>query len=35
MADAMRWVVFALIEAEERGITQANVEEALKQAQAT
>ena len=34
MADAMRWVVFALIEAEERGITQANVEEVLKQAQA-
>lgn len=34
MADAMRWVVFALIEAEERGITQANVDEVLKTAQA-
>ena len=34
MADAMRWVVLALIEAEERGITQANVNEMVEQAQA-
>jgi general L-amino acid transport system substrate-binding protein len=33
MADAMRWVVYALIEAEERGITQANIDETLKKAQ--
>ena len=34
MADAMTWVVYALIEAEERGITQANVDAMLKQAEA-
>ena len=34
MADAMRWVVLALIEAEERGITQANVELMVKRAEA-
>lgn len=34
MADAMRWVVYALIEAEERGITQANVEEIVQTATA-
>ena len=32
MADAMRWVVFALIEAEDRGITQANVDDVLEKA---
>ena len=34
MADAMRWVVYALIEAEERGITQANLDEVLAKAKA-
>ena len=34
MADAMRWVVYALIEAEERGITQANLDAKLQQAEA-
>ena len=34
MADAMRWVVLALIEAEERGITQANVESMVERAEA-
>ena len=34
MADAMRWVVLALIEAEERGITQANVNAMVEQAEA-
>ena len=34
MGDAMTWVIYALIEAEERGITQANVKEMVKLAQA-
>ena len=34
MADAMTWVVLALIEAEERGITQANVNAMVEQAEA-
>ena len=34
MADAMNWVVLALIEAEERGITQANLDEMLTRAEA-
>ena len=34
MADATNWVVFALIEAEERGITQANLDDVLEQATA-
>ena len=34
MGDAMTWVVNALIEAEERGITQANVDAVVKQAAA-
>ena len=34
MADAMRWVVLALIEAEERGITQANIETMVQRAEA-
>ena len=34
MADAMTWVVYALIEAEERGITQANVDAMVKKAEA-
>ena len=34
MADAMRWVVYALIEAEERGITQENLDEVLAEAEA-
>ena len=34
MADAMTWVVYALIEAEERGITQANLEAKLETAKA-
>ena len=34
MADAMRWVVYALIEAEERGITQENLDEVLAKAEA-
>ena len=34
MADAMRWVVYALIEAEERGITQDNLDEVLARAEA-
>lgn len=33
-ADAVRWVVYALIQAEEAGITQANVEAKLAEAQA-
>jgi general L-amino acid transport system substrate-binding protein len=33
-ADAVRWVVYALIEAEERGITQANVKATLAAAKA-
>jgi general L-amino acid transport system substrate-binding protein len=32
MADATNWVVYALIEAEERGITQANLDDVLEQA---
>ena len=34
MADATNWVVYALIEAEERGITQANLDKVLEQATA-
>ena len=34
MADATRWVIYALIEAEERGITQANIDATLKRAEA-
>ena len=34
LGDAMAWVVYALIEAEERGITQANVDAVVKQAEA-
>ncbi len=34
MGDAMTWVIYALIEAEERGITQANVDSVVKQAEA-
>ena len=34
MGDAMTWVVYALIEAEERGITQANLDAKLQQAEA-
>ncbi|MAR07572.1 MAG: amino acid ABC transporter substrate-binding protein [Cyanobium sp. NAT70] len=34
MADAMSWVVYVLIEAEERGITQDNLDEVVKQATA-
>ncbi len=34
MGDAMTWVINALIEAEERGITQANVDAVVKQAAA-
>ena len=33
-ADAVRWIVFALIEAEEQGITQANVKAKLAEARA-
>ena len=33
-ADAVRWVVYALFEAEEQGITQANVEQKLAEAKA-
>jgi general L-amino acid transport system substrate-binding protein len=33
-ADAVRWVVYALFEAEEQGITQANVQQKLKEAKA-
>ena len=32
MADAMRWIIYALIEAEERGITQANIDTILQNA---
>ena len=34
MADAMTWVVHALIEAEERGITQTNVDAMVQKAEA-
>lgn len=34
LADAMTWVVFALIEAEERGITQTNVDAMVQKAEA-
>ena len=34
MGDAMTWVIYALIEAEERGITQSNVDAVVKQAEA-
>ena len=33
LADAMRWVVFALISAEEQGITKSNIDEKLKLAE--
>ena len=33
LGDAMTWVIYALIEAEERGITQANVDAMVKQAE--
>ncbi|MDA9761881.1 transporter substrate-binding domain-containing protein, partial [Desulfobacterales bacterium] len=33
LADAMRWVIYALIAAEELGITQANIENKLEEAQ--
>tara|TARA_B100001250_G_scaffold363960_1_gene343663 strand:- start:114 stop:569 length:456 start_codon:yes stop_codon:yes gene_type:complete len=32
LADAMRWVVFALISAEEQGITKSNIEEKVQRA---
>ena len=34
LVDAMTWVVYALIEAEERGITQANLDRQLRAAEA-
>ena len=33
LADAMRWIVFALISAEEQGITKSNIDEKLKLAE--
>ena len=33
LADAMRWVIYALISAEEQGITKANIDEKLKLAE--
>ena len=30
LADAMRWVIYALIEAEEKGITKSNIDETIK-----
>ena len=33
LADAMRWIVFALITAEEQGITKSNIDEKLKLAE--